>query len=154
MSPKSFIVLFVLLGLGLGVFVVSTLQAPSAAVVFSRVHSSSDQAPMHQTQHINPEQLAGSGMQEVSIIDVRTREEYADGHIEGARNIDFTSPSFSDEVIRTLEKDRSYVLYCRSGRRSALAAERMRELGFTNVVDLSGGVLSWEQTGHSLCTNC
>lgn len=72
-----------------------------------------------------------------TVIDVRTPEEYAAGHVEGARLIDVQSESFDDEVA-TLDPELTYVVYCRSGNRSAQAAGRMAAAGFT-VLD--GGAL-------------
>lgn len=69
-----------------------------------------------------------------TVIDVRTAEEYTQGHLQGAVNIDVSAPDF-DEQVGQLDKRGRYTLYCRSGRRSAQAAERMKQLGFTDVQD-------------------
>ena len=87
------------------------------------------------------------------IIDVRTPGEYSLGHIESSRNIDFNDPSFVDE-IEQLDKNDAYSIYCRSGNRSGQALELMGTLGFTDVLDLQGGVISWERNGNTLCTSC
>ena len=79
---------------------------------------------------------------QVQLVDVRTAEEYQQGHIPAAVNIDVNSPDF-DSRIAELDKERSVALYCRSGRRSKIAAARVVELGF-KVVELDGGVLSWQ----------
>lgn len=68
------------------------------------------------------------------VIDVRTPEEFAAGHVEGARNIDVQSPDFSAQVAE-LDPQGGYVLYCRTGNRSAAAASILREMGFTDVAD-------------------
>lgn len=79
-----------------------------------------------------------------SVIDVRTPEEFADGHLEGATNIDVQADDFADRVGE-LPRDTAYVVYCASGRRATGAVEQMRDLGFTDVVngggydDLAGG---------------
>ncbi|PZU41421.1 MAG: rhodanese-like domain-containing protein [Microbacterium sp.] len=69
------------------------------------------------------------------IIDVRTPEEFAAGHLEGAVNIDVTASDF-DALVSELDADGSYAVYCRTGNRSAQAVERMAGLGFDDVVDL------------------
>ena len=69
------------------------------------------------------------------LIDVRTVEEFADGHVQGAHNADVESGAFQ-EFIASLDKEASYSLYCRSGRRSAIAANLMAQAGFTKVTDL------------------
>lgn len=68
------------------------------------------------------------------VIDVRTPGEYAAGHLEGAMNIDVQASSF-DSQVAALATDGDYVVYCRSGSRSAGAAARLAELGFTSVTD-------------------
>ena len=70
-----------------------------------------------------------------AIIDVRTPEEFAAGHIQGAINIDVESKDFEAKILE-LEKTGHYYLYCRSGRRSEIAHQKMIDLGFTRVADL------------------
>jgi rhodanese-related sulfurtransferase len=73
-----------------------------------------------------------------TIIDVRTPAEYAAGHIAGAQNIDYEAADFGTR-IEALDKAAPYVVYCRSGRRSALAQAQMKDAGFTDVKD--GGAM-------------
>ena len=79
---------------------------------------------------------------EVQLVDVRTPSEYAEGHISGAVNMDVQGESFAEQV-KTLDKERPVALYCRSGRRSKLAAEQVVQAGF-EVDELKGGILSWQ----------
>lgn len=79
---------------------------------------------------------------DVQIVDVRTMAEYADEHIPGAVNIDVNSPEF-DSAITTLNKEHTVALYCRSGRRSKIAADKVASAGY-KVVELDGGILSWQ----------
>ncbi len=81
------------------------------------------------------------------IIDVRTPQEYAEGHIKGAKNIDFYNPEF-DKMISQLPKDKTYCVYCRSGRRSMLSAQKMAQMGFQKVYNLQGGINAWIQSGN------
>lgn len=69
-----------------------------------------------------------------SVIDVRTPSEFSSGHLDGAENIDVQSSTFTSEVSQ-LPRDAQYVVYCRSGNRSAAAIAQMEALGFTNLVD-------------------
>ncbi len=80
------------------------------------------------------------------IIDVRTPEEFADGHIENASNIDFYSETFRDE-LDNLDKSKTYLIYCRSGNRSGSALDIMAELSFEEVYNMLGGILNWEAEG-------
>lgn len=83
---------------------------------------------------------------DVEVIDVRTPEEYAEGHIEGATLIDFYEPDFA-ERIDELDRDTEYVVYCRSGNRSGQATAMMADQGFTAVTDVDGGIVAWEAAG-------
>lgn len=77
------------------------------------------------------------------LIDVRTREEFSSGAIsKKAKNISITSFNFNDE-IQKLDKNATYVVYCRSGNRSAAACKVMMNLGFKNVSNLNGGIIAW-----------
>ena len=84
-------------------------------------------------------EIAKSGVQ---LVDVRTAEEYANGHIPAAVNMDVFSSDFAKQIA-TLDKERTVALYCRSGRRSKSAAEQAVKLGY-KVVELDGGILSWK----------
>lgn len=77
----------------------------------------------------------------IIVIDVRTKEEYDSGHIKNAINIDFYSDDFEKE-ISVLDKNKEYMIYCRSGGRSSEALEIMKEMGFKNVSELEGGIMS------------
>jgi phage shock protein E len=68
------------------------------------------------------------------IIDVRTPEEFATGHLVGAVNIDVQSPDFRDRVM-ALDTDGEYFIYCRSGNRSGQAITQMFQMGFTNMTN-------------------
>lgn len=78
----------------------------------------------------------------VQLIDIRTPEEYKEGHIKGARNIDFFSDDFMRE-FETLDKTRPVYIYCRSGNRSSKASVRLSEAGFSEIIDLKGGWKAW-----------
>jgi rhodanese-related sulfurtransferase len=84
------------------------------------------------------------------LIDVRTPEEFAQGHIEGALNIDVESGAFA-AAIADLPTDGNYVVYCRSGNRSAVAVDQMQAAGFTEVYDM-GGIQAWMAAGNPIVT--
>ena len=85
----------------------------------------------------------GSGFM---ILDVRTPDEFNEGHIANAVNIDYYSDSFRGDLDR-LEKDKTYLLYCRSGSRSGRVLPLMGELGFEKVYNMGGGFVQWEMKG-------
>lgn len=80
---------------------------------------------------------SGDGGDEVTVIDVRTLAEYAEGHLRGAVNIDVNSPDFITQVA-ALPVEGTYQVYCRSGVRSQQGVGLMQELGFHDVTDLGG----------------
>ena len=80
------------------------------------------------------------------VIDVRTPEEYAGGHIEGAVNVDFNAPNFKEELAK-LDRDQTYLMHCRSGGRSGQAKPTFEELGFKAIYHLDGGMIAWEEEG-------
>ena len=80
---------------------------------------------------------------EVILVDVRTPGEFAQGHIDGAINIDFNGRDF-EKQIQELDKKKDVYIYCRSGARSGRAGQIMESLGFEKVYDLGGGILGWK----------
>ncbi len=80
------------------------------------------------------------------ILDVRTPEEFAEGHIEDAVNLDSSSQAFS-EGLNKLDRDKIYVVCCQSGKRSKEALNRMGELGFKEAYNLLDGMKGWEKEG-------
>ena len=87
-----------------------------------------------------------AGNPDFIILDVRTPEEYQEGHLNQAINIDYYSEEFR-ERLEALDKEKTYLVYCRSGRRSAAAIDLMTELNFREVYHASGGFLEWEAEG-------
>lgn len=76
------------------------------------------------------------------LFDVRTVEEYMDGHIEGAKSLNVLDDQF-DKTISNIDKSQKYLIYCKSGGRSAKALQKMKEAGFTHVLELEGGYQNW-----------
>lgn len=85
------------------------------------------------------------------FLDVRTPEEYAGGHVPGARNLDIRSDSFVDDVL-ALDRTASYGVYCHSGGRSQVAVQFMMAQGFTDVTDLQTPEAAAASGGHGLVT--
>jgi len=80
------------------------------------------------------------------IIDVRTPEEFAEGYIENAVSLDFYAETFRDE-LDSLDNNKTYLIYCRSGRRSANALNIMAELNFREAYNMLGGINQWKAEG-------
>ena len=90
--------------------------------------------------------LAAGG---VEIIDVRTPEEFAEGHLPGADLIDISDPDFVDR-IEALDRSATYFVYCRSDNRSGQATALMADLGFDSIYELEGGTIAWLSSGRTL----
>lgn len=82
----------------------------------------------------------------VQLLDVRSAEEYAQGHIANAENIDVQQPDFIDKTQGKLNHTNPVYVYCRSGKRSMLAAQKLVKAGF-KVVNLRDGIMGWEDAG-------
>lgn len=90
-----------------------------------------------------------AGNEGIQLLDVRTQEEYKDGHIAGAKLIDVNDSTFIDKATAQLNKKKPVAVYCRSGRRSAKAANAMVKAGF-QVINLDGGILAWQDAGKDI----
>jgi rhodanese-related sulfurtransferase len=76
------------------------------------------------------------------LIDVRTPEEFAAGHLEGAVNINFFDDNFEDQ-IKQLDRSKTVFVYCKSGGRSGKASNMMQALEFEKIYDMAGGYTAW-----------
>lgn len=85
-----------------------------------------------------------SSVPSYQLIDVRTAEEYSDGHLPNAINIDFYGEDFKDEISK-LDRNKPTFVYCRKGKRSEESAKILEELGFKEIYDLEGGILNWQK---------
>jgi rhodanese-related sulfurtransferase len=82
--------------------------------------------------------------QSLRILDVRTAEEYKEGHLEGAVLVPVQEKAFVEEVKKSIKPDEPVLVYCRSGGRSAKAVAMLREAGYTKLQELKGGITAWE----------
>lgn len=95
---------------------------------------------------LGPEDFQAKVQSGATVIDVRSVEEYAGGHISGSLNMDINNPGFKDNV-KLLDPSKEYALYCASGVRSGKAADIMRQEGFKSVYTLTGGMKTWRDKG-------
>lgn len=85
----------------------------------------------------------------VQLLDVRTRDEFDEGHIAGATLIDVNDSTFVEQAMAIIDKQRPVAVYCRSGRRSTRAANLLTSQG-CQVTNLAGGVMAWQDAGKAL----
>ncbi len=84
------------------------------------------------------------------VLDVRTKEEFATGHLAKATLIPWTNEDFTARAAKELDPAKPVLVYCRSGRRSTAAAKALAKLGFTEIRNLDGGILAWQKAGQLL----
>ena len=85
-----------------------------------------------------------AGKADFVILDVRTPEEFAEGHIDGAVNLDVQARDF-EKKLRALDRKKSYLVYCRTGNRSRKATVAMEALGFRSIFHMNEGIVKWKQ---------
>ena len=97
--------------------------------------------------HVHPKEAALLlGEKKVIAIDVRTAEEFSEGHIQGAKNIDILDSKF-EAGLAALDKKQPYLVHCASGGRSTRSLAVFQKLGFENVTHLDGGFQAWKAAG-------
>jgi len=105
--------------------------------------SCKERTPEHVTILDSTQYEQNISQNDVTIIDVRTPQEYQDGYIKKAQNINVQSPNFKTD-IQNFDKEKPIYIYCRSGMRSEKAGKILEEMGFKEIYDLKGGILSWK----------
>ena len=83
------------------------------------------------------------------LVDLRTPVEFETGHLEGAYNIDFTAPEFM-AVLEQMDKEKKYLLYCRTGNKSEQTLDLMQERGFKESYNMVGGIVDWSDEGFDV----
>lgn len=90
-----------------------------------------------------------TGEPELVILDVRTPEEFKDGHLKNAVNIDFKNENFETEIEK-LDPDKTYLIHCRSGNRSGQSLPVFEKLNFTKLYHLTPGYNGWVEAGNEV----
>ncbi|RIA10449.1 rhodanese-related sulfurtransferase [Flavobacteriaceae bacterium MAR_2010_72] len=91
-------------------------------------------------------------LEDIQVVDIRTKEEHAGGYIENSQNIDFNSPTFEEDITK-LDKSKPVLLYCNSGKRSAKCSKKLIDAGFEKVYELEGGITKWKFKGLDVIVN-
>ena len=118
----------------------------STALIFI----SCKEEPKTQVELVTPEEMQElTEMEGVQIVDVRTPEEYKEGHIENSQNIDYYSDDFETE-IQKLDKSKPVIVYCKSGNRSGKCTDKLKDAGFVKIYDLDGGIAKWKFKGYDI----
>ncbi len=125
----------------------AALLAAAGLAACSTTSTSADGLPPHGAEVDVATFAAAVARPGTTVVDVRTPAEYAQGHLEGAVNLDVESATFRARLAE-LDPAAPYALYCRSANRSATALSLMREAGFTRVFHLAGGITAWQAAGR------
>jgi rhodanese-related sulfurtransferase len=106
-----------------------------------------------EVQVVTPEEMQTIlKLEDVQLVDVRTKKEYEEGFIENSQNIDFNSPTFEDDINK-LDKTKPVLVYCKSGTRSAKSVKKLMEAGFEKIYELEGGITKWKFKGLDVIVN-
>lgn len=124
-------------------FVAKLFSLFVVALLFASVGFAQEGAPKLSPEAF--EQLSKKSKKSV-ILDIRTPEETAEGHLEGATFINFLGEDFENQLL-TLNKKKTYYVYCRSAKRTIPATEKMMAMGFKKVFMLEGGINNWKEQG-------
>jgi len=108
----------------------------------SKIQPSISQENTNTIVKISPEILQNKS-DSIQLVDVRTPEEYENGHIKNAININYYNSDFSSKINK-LDKNKPIYVYCKSGYRSGKSAIILKNLGFKTIYDLKGGILNWD----------
>lgn len=124
--------------------VVFAMSCGTKATQSSASHTTSESVQQKYTD-VNVEQAKKliAAHKDLIVLDVRTPEEYADGHLPGARMINVMDATFAEKVAKLNKKDK-YLVYCRSGKRSLNAVNQMADMGFKDLTNMKGGYLAWK----------
>jgi rhodanese-related sulfurtransferase len=90
-------------------------------------------------------------LDDVQLVDIRTKKEFSEGYTVNSQNIDFKSPTFEADINK-LDKTKPVVLYCKQGTKSTKCAEKMKDAGFVMIYDLEGGISKWKHKGFKIKT--
>ena len=104
--------------------------------------------PVPETKFENIKAIEATKMIEknpdMMVLDIRTPEEFASGHIPASINIDYKAENFESE-LKKLDRSKSYLMHCRSGRRSTAALDIFSKLGFDHIIHIDDGILGWNK---------
>ena len=124
------------------------ILATAITIIIGSVIAASAAEPVNVTPAAASTWLAATP--NARILDVRTKEEFATGHLAKAILIPWTDKDFKARAAKELDPAKPLLVYCRSGRRSAEAAAALAKLGFTDIRNVEGGILAWEKAGKPI----
>ncbi len=124
----------------------ATLSACSKAETAQPDAAVTTQVHEMKVTHVDAKQASEliAGRPDLVVLDVRTPGEFAQGHIEGAVNIDFKNADFATRLTE-LDLGQDYLIHCRSGGRSTRSLEVFKKVGFKHIIHMDGGIIGWNK---------
>ena len=144
MNPKN-----LMISLFLGALIIGVLL--TSACIQTETNTTKSETQIQTIKNITPEGAyilikENKDNPNFTILDVRTPEEFLGEYMENAVNLDYYSDTFRNDLDK-LDKNKTYLIYCRSGRRSENALNIMKELDFREVYNMLGGIIKWKSEG-------
>jgi len=144
MNPKN-----LMISLFLGALIIGVLLA--SGCIQTETNTTKSETQIQIIKNITPEGAyilikENKDNPNFTILDVRTPEEFLGEYMENAVNLDYYSDTFRNDLDK-LDKNKTYLIYCRSGRRSENALNIMKELDFREVYNMLGGIIKWKSEG-------
>lgn len=124
------------------------LAAGVSAYVF---FTNNTNAVIQKSNMVSPQKVKDimDSNKKINLVDVRRSDEYEAGHLKDS--VLLTLDTIDKQAAEILpDRDQAYYVYCRTGRRSALAVEQLRQMGYSNVFDMSGGISEWDRLGFPI----
>ena len=131
----------------LAVAIISSAVSFSSMAADAKVDSKTEAKPAVKNIKVADAAKLLAEKKEVVVLDVRTPEEFNEGHLKGAVNINIQSPTFKEDVAK-LDKSKTYLVNCAAGGRSTRACNAMGDLGFKDALNLEGGFKAWSAAGQ------
>ncbi|MFK7949088.1 MAG: rhodanese-like domain-containing protein [Saprospiraceae bacterium] len=141
---KGILIVMIALMTGCGNSSESTSDAAQQAVQEVAEQTVEQVTPTYEVLSVADFKAKMASLGEYHLIDVRTPGEVASGTIENSTNINFSTSNFETELGK-LDKSKPLMLFCRSGNRSGKASQMAKNMGFTEIYDLKGGMMAWSQ---------
>ncbi len=144
MNPKN-----LMISLFLGALIIGVLLA--SGCIQTETNTTKPETQIQIIENITPEEAyiliqENKDNSNFVILDVRTPEEFLGEYMENAVNLDYYSDTFRNDLDK-LDKNKTYLIYCRSGRRSENALNIMKEIDFREVYNMLGGIIKWKSEG-------
>lgn len=153
MNLKKYLIIgipvLVILGIGIVYMTCNPISNKCYAQTSESANTNTNTITMK--KNLSPEEFNSAlKTNEYKLIDIRTAQEYSEGHIKNSTQSDFYNTSEFSSFLDSLDKNSKYLIYCRSSNRSSQALKIMEEKGFKSVSDLKGGIVAWSASSLPL----